>query len=94
MGHNLILKNYMEECVWELLDRILSHDPESCKCDNCRYDIAAIALNQLPPRYIVHDKGAIYSKLSMLEAQHRADVYTALTNALMIVKKSPRHEGN
>lgn len=88
------LKNQMEDCVWELLDKVLAQDPEACRCDSCRYDIAALALNQLPPRYTVREKGAVYSKLSMLETQHRADVYQALTQALLIVKKSPRHEGN
>ncbi|KYH33842.1 late competence development ComFB family protein [Neomoorella mulderi] len=92
MARELFLKNYMEDCVWELLDQVLAQDPEACRCDSCRHDIVALALNQLPPRYVVREKGVIYSKLAMLEAQHRADIYRALTQALMKVKKAPRHE--
>ncbi|AKX92900.1 late competence development ComFB family protein [Neomoorella thermoacetica] len=91
MARELFLKNYMEDCVWELLDQVLKRDPEACRCDTCRHDIVALALNQLPPRYVVREQGAIYSKIAMLEAQHRADIYSALTRALMIVKKAPRH---
>jgi competence protein ComFB len=54
--------------------------------------MAALALNQLPPRYVVREKGAVYSKVALLETQPRADIYRALTSALMTVKKAPRHE--
>jgi len=92
MAAELFLKNYMEDCVWELLDQVLDRDPEACRCAACRYDTVALALNQLPPRYVVREKGAVYSKIAMLEAQHRADIYRALTQALMVVKKAPRHD--
>ncbi|HBT47443.1 MAG TPA: competence protein ComFB [Peptococcaceae bacterium] len=91
MARQIVLKNYMEDCVWELLDNVLAQDPEACKCDVCRHDIAALALNRLPPRYVVREEGAVYTKLAMLEAQYRADVYAALTAALMQVKENPRH---
>ncbi|MDN5343966.1 MAG: competence protein ComFB [Clostridia bacterium] len=91
MADNLFLKNYMEDCVWELLDEVLARDPGACRCAICRYDIAALALNQLPPRYVVREKGVVYSKVAMLEVQHRADIYRAITQALMTVKQNPRH---
>ncbi|MDN5346490.1 MAG: competence protein ComFB [Clostridia bacterium] len=92
MAQELFLKNYMEDCVWELLDKVLEQDPAACRCPACRYDMVALALNNLPPRYVVREKGEVYSKASMLEIQHRADIYTALTKALAIVKQNPRHE--
>ncbi|MBC7324855.1 MAG: late competence development ComFB family protein [Moorella sp. (in: Bacteria)] len=88
----MFLKNYMEDCVWELMDRVLEQDPEACRCESCRYDMAALALNQLPPRYVVREKGVIYSKLAILEIQQRADIFRALTQALLTVKKNPRHQ--
>lgn len=91
VSKELTLKNYMEDCVWELLDTVLEQDAEACKCEICRYDIAALALNELPPRYAVREKGALYTKVSMLETQYRADIYSALTRALMKVKQNPRH---
>ncbi len=92
MAGDIFLKNYMEDLVWELMDQVLDQDPQACRCRNCRYDMAALALNQLPPRYVVREKGAVYSKVALLETQPRADIYRALTSALMTVKKAPRHE--
>jgi len=92
LSEKLFLKNYMEECTWEFLDEVLTKYPEVCNCESCRYDIAAIALNNLPPRYVVREKGEIYSKASMLRIQYRADIYAALTKAIFQVKESPRHE--
>ncbi|MDK2820650.1 MAG: competence protein ComFB [Clostridia bacterium] len=91
MTKKVFLKNIMEDCVWELLDSILSQDPEVCNCEICRHDIVALALNELPPHYVVREKGAIYSKIRILENQYRTDIYQELTKALIAVKKAPRH---
>jgi len=93
MAEPFILKNYMEEAVWSLIDEVLPKYPEVCQCPACRHDIAALALNQLPPRYVVREKGEIYSKTSLLESQYRADIYAALTKAILVVSEKPRHEG-
>jgi competence protein ComFB len=85
------LKNYMEELVWEGLDRVLATKDDICKCDKCRYDIAAITLNTLPPRYFVTDIGETFSRIKTLEQQFHADVTAALVNAIIIVKSRPHH---
>ena len=51
------IKNYMEDLVWGQLDAVIARHREVCTCEKCRYDIAALALNFLPPRYIASDKG-------------------------------------
>ncbi len=89
--NKIFLKNFMEDCVWIFLDEVLKKYPEACSCETCRYDIAALALNSLPSRYVVRDKGEVYSKISTLETQYRADIYAALTKAIMLVKENPRH---
>ena len=53
------LRNYMEEVVLQKLDQVLAQYPYCCKCDQCRRDIATLALNNLPPRYISSHKGDI-----------------------------------
>lgn len=85
------LKNYMEDCVESYLDEILNKYPEACHCETCRYDIMAIALNNLPPKYVAREEGELYSRINNLEAQYRADIYAAITKAIMIVKDNPRH---
>lgn len=87
----VFLKNHMEDMVWLLLDDVLQKWPEVCGCTVCRHDIAAIALNSLQPRYVVREQGEVYSKVSVLEAQYRADVYAALTKAILLVQGKPRH---
>jgi len=59
------IKNYMEEIVFSSIKEVLD-DIKVCSCDKCILDIAAIALNELPPKYIVTEKGELYSKVDSL----------------------------
>lgn len=87
----MVLKNYMEEIVYNFLDDVLK-DVNMCKCDICRLDIAAKALNDLPPQYVVTKKGEVYSKINNLKVQFEVDVISAITKAAVLVKRNPRHE--
>lgn len=88
----MLFKNYMEEVVESTLDQILAHRDDVCACERCRLDIKALALNHLPPKYVVTDMGYVYTKVNELESQFKADVTVAVTNALKIVRKKPRHD--
>jgi len=84
------IKNYMEEIVFNQMKDILN-DINMCTCDKCLLDIAAIALNDLPPKYIVTEKGELYSKINTLGQQFEVDVVAAITKAAVLVKRKPRH---
>ena len=84
------IKNYMEEIVFEQMKDVLA-DINMCTCEKCLLDIAAIALNDLPPKYVVTKKGELYSKINALEQQFEVDVIAAITKAAVIVKRNPRH---
>ena len=84
------IKNYMEEIVLNLMDEILK-DINTCTCERCKLDIAALALNDLPPKYIVTDKGELYSKINALRQQFEVDVISAVTKAAVLVKRNPSH---
>lgn len=86
------LKNYMEIMVWEQLDDILESHPDACRCQKCRYDIAALALNSLAPRYVVTEQGETFTKIHSLAQQFSIDILTAITNAIQIVNRQPHHE--
>jgi len=86
------VKNVMEKIVWETIDRVLDGVPSVCRCDRCRDDIAAYALNHLKPRYATTYKGEAISKAASLEPQYYLDVITALTQAIERVGRNPRHE--
>ena len=55
-------------------------------------DIAAIALNNLKPRYVVTEKGALYGKLDTLDYQFDADLVKEVIKAINIVVNKPHHE--
>ncbi len=85
------IKNYMEEIVFTQMKDILT-DINMCTCEKCLLDIAAIALNDLPPKYVVAEKGELYSKINTLRQQFEVDVVAAITKAAVLVKRKPRHE--
>lgn len=87
----ITIKNYMEEVVLNSIEGILD-DINMCKCQMCVMDIAAIALNDLPPKYIATEKGELYSKVNSLRNQFEVDVIAAITKAAVLVKRSPRHK--
>ena len=55
------LKNFSEVEVNKLLDNILNGYNNICKCEKCKLDIKAIALNSLSTKYIVSEQGEIYT---------------------------------
>jgi len=69
----------------------LMNKMEVCHCNKCKNDVIALALNHLPPKYVVTRKGYLLSKLLAYEKQYKADVLTAVTNACMQVKSMPHH---
>lgn len=84
------LKNYMEELVMSKTDELLKL-MNICNCEKCRLDIIAIALNELPTKYVVSEIGELYTKLNELEQQFEIDVETAIVKAAVMVSKNPKH---
>lgn len=85
------LRNYMEIFVKEALDKVIVN-MNICKCDKCRYDMMAIALNNLPPKYYVTEKGNLFAKLSLLQQQSDVDIIATIVKAANIVGSNPKHE--
>jgi competence protein ComFB len=84
------LRNYNEEWVKSYLERnIASFDV--CDCEDCRLDIMAIALNKLPPQYVVTEKGAVFAAVSEMSHQRMVDLAAAVTEAAVMVSSKPRH---
>jgi competence protein ComFB len=81
----------MELLVWEMLDKVLEKRLDVCKCESCRYDIVALALNDLPPRYVVSQKGETYTRAMTLGQQFSIDIIAKITQAANVVAMHPRH---
>ncbi|MCI8649005.1 MAG: late competence development ComFB family protein [Anaerotruncus sp.] len=86
-----ILKNAMELIVQQKLEDMLPK-MDCCKCDICRMDVMAIALNRLPPKYVVSTQGEVYSRAAAMSVQRSTDITAAIVEAIQLVKEKPRHD--
>ena len=84
-------RNYTEDAVIDELVGVLDQLKDNCKCEKCRQDIIAYALNRLPAKYVVTDLGGVYTKLHQFKTQTRADITIQLVEAAKVVKAKPRH---
>jgi len=87
----LELINFMEDVVSYYVDEVIQNDKSLCGCPRCRLDTIALALNNVKPKYVVTTKGYAYARMGELQAQFRADTIVAVTNALKVIRKRPRH---
>ena len=86
------LKNQMEELVLEQLDSVLAQYTDCCKCEHCRQDIAIIALNHLPPKYVSSQKGCVFAKVDAMAMDAKIEIVGQIAKAVEIVKRNPHHE--
>lgn len=84
---NLVLVNLVEQLVADRLDGVFEKF-NCCRCDKCRQDVAALALNALPPQYVVAEPEEIPKLLKEAQAK---DVPAALVKAILQVKNNPMH---
>ena len=83
--------NCMEIYVKECLDKLLENN-KGCKCEKCRNDMMAIALNNLKPYYVTTHLGEVISKIKNMEQQNEANVVVEVMKAINKVQKSPKHD--
>jgi len=85
------IHNYMENIVEEVLNDILSEREDICKCEKCKLDMKTWALNRLPPKYVVTQKGRVYTKLQEISIQFKTDVTREVTRAVEQIRSKPQH---
>jgi len=86
-----MIKNYMEDYVAETLEYIFKYNrdcDEICKCEICRDDIMAMALNKLPAAYATTMRGKVYAEYHSKDFQYRSDIVTELLKAIDCVSKN------
>jgi len=86
----LVLVNIMEEVIRMEAPKIMNSFG-MCVCEICLYDVMAFALNNVPAKYVVSRRGALFAKISSYRNQYRTDTIASLTQACSIVMRSPRH---
>ncbi|MFZ5639553.1 MAG: late competence development ComFB family protein [Bacillota bacterium] len=85
------LHNYTETVVKEVLNEILATRDDICKCEQCRMDIMAKALNNLTPQYYVTNRGEVFSKILSTYLETKTKVITEVTKAIMKISREPHH---
>ena len=89
-----ILVNISEELVKECV-RDAMKTMDMCKCELCYLNTCALALNMIKSKYVTTTKGFLLALLeSSNNLEKQTDILVAVTKALMIVKKQPRHTIN
>jgi len=85
------LRNSLESVVTGILDTLLKGRTDICQCERCRLDMQAFALNHLPPRYIVSERGLTHSEMNILkDAQFTADIVQIVSEAVSAISARPR----
>ncbi len=85
------LKNSNEELIADIT-RDLMAETEMCQCDKCRLDVMALALNSLPPSYVVTYAGGLFANIDATNVQMQADAMSAVLKAIAVVSRSPHHD--
>jgi competence protein ComFB len=88
----MLIKNCMEDLVWNCYSSILRKYPDFCGCQTCVSDVLALALNNLPPKYIATHIGEVYTRVASLQQQFETDILCAVIKSIEIVQGRPRHD--
>lgn len=84
---NLVVVNLVEQLVADRLDAVFEKF-NCCRCDKCRRDVAALALNAIPPQYVVAQPEEVPA---LLEEADTREIPGALVKAILQVKGNPKH---
>lgn len=87
----MALVNVMEGIIDEKLEQMLKEE-NCCKCERCLEDMKAMALNQLPAKYVSTRNGELFSKLNSLMRQNSIDINVAVSYAIKTVSERPSHD--
>jgi hypothetical protein len=86
-NHPMVVVNTMESLVLQKLESVLERF-SCCRCDRCKKDIVALALNKLPPKYRVMAEG---QAVPDADPQTNAQIVSAMIQAVIKVRANPRH---
>ena len=89
-GIGMDIVNLMEQMVQLNLDEALAQTG-ACDCPQCRMDITALALNNLPPCYVTQASNAAMVRYKLGTIQGRVDIISAIVEAIKKVSENPRH---
>lgn len=76
----------VEDRLTEFIERF-----RVCQCNRCRLDTKALAMSNLPSKYIVTLESSITPLMSFYKNKYSINIITELTKACLAVLENPRH---
>jgi hypothetical protein len=89
-ARHVSLVNYAWEIGAEMVSNALGNLRDGCRCEDCRSDALAYALNRYPAKYGVAESGRRKLNASYLEFM-RHEIQMMITQAARIVAEHPHH---
>jgi competence protein ComFB len=86
------LKNIIEDIARDFLNSALTLRYDICTCAQCKNDMLAHVLSNVPAKYVTTEQGAMHTIMQQTRAEHQAEIARALLQAIEIISKNPRHE--
>lgn len=81
-----IMELLLEERHLEFMHRF-----DACTCERCTLDVKALAMSNLPPKYLVTPIASIAPLTSFYRNKYNIYVVTELTKACLAIINDPRH---
>ena len=88
----IALVNYTFEVGSTMVGPALAHSPPSCRCEECRCDTLAYALNRYPAKYGVTRDGRSSLHPTYLDFM-RYELGMLINQAVRVVSSHPHHDG-
>lgn len=82
--------NAMEPLVAEALNEYWADINMPCKCEQCKNDVFALALNSITPRYVSKDSGVAFVKAQFFDKQMKTNIIVKIAEATKKVAEYPQ----
>jgi len=87
-----MIVNVMEQHVLDAYERLKSSVKEYEESPRHRDDVVVLALNRLPPKYVVSNAGKAVTEAALDTPQHRTAIEVQVFEALRQVARVPRND--
>jgi competence protein ComFB len=82
--------NIMEGIVRDRLDHLLENF-DCCKCEICKDDMMALALNSVPTKYVTSHKGELFGRTDTMNQSHATGLDIIVVKCINKVARTPNH---
>jgi competence protein ComFB len=84
--------NALEDVIEKEINNTAKKDKSFCGCPQCKIDVMALTLNNLLPRYIVHNQTKVFLKKELSNPDLIEEIKRTIQMAIKKVKDNPMHD--